>query len=75
MKKTYSTRTAARLAGISLVTLNRWMAAGKVRASITVPMDGRTLHRWTTADVERVRKYKVKFYMKGRGLKKATAKK
>ena len=69
MRKTCSTIDVASAAGVSLVTLRRWIAAKKVRASIMVPMDSRTLHRWTTADVERVKKYKAKFYRKGRGRK------
>ena len=74
MKKTYSTKTAARLAGVHWTTLHRWMSDGKVRASITVPLDGRTLHRWTDADVRKIRRHKERFYMKGRGPK-AKAKK
>jgi hypothetical protein len=33
-------------------------------------MDGRTLYRWTDADLEKVRKYKAAHYRKGRGRKK-----
>jgi hypothetical protein len=67
--QTYSTKQAANLAGIHWVTLFRWLAAEKVRPSVAIPLDGRTLWRWTEADVKQVRRYKTKFYRKGRGRK------
>jgi transposase len=67
--KTYSTRQAAKLAGIGHITLYRWMAAGKVGASESIRMNGHRLFRWTSADVKRIRKYKSKNYRKGRGRK------
>jgi len=70
VKQTYSTQQAARKAGIHPVTLRRWLAAKKVRPSLGVPYDGRTLWRWTDADVEELRKYKATHYRKGRGRKK-----
>ncbi len=70
MKRTYSTEAAAKMAGVHWTTLHRWLRAGGVRPSVSVPMDGRTLWRWTDADVERVRKYKAVHYRKGRGRKK-----
>jgi hypothetical protein len=56
------------------MTLHRWLAAGKVCASRSLPMDGRTLWRWTDADLKRIRKYKAAHYRKGRGRKKAQMK-
>jgi len=56
--KTCSTRQAAKLIGVHIVTLKRWLASGKIRPSIGTPMDGRTLWRFTDADVERFRKFK-----------------
>ena len=67
--KTYSTKQAARLVGIHWVTLHHWLAAKKVRASQAFPIDGRKYWRGTEHDVARVRKYKEKFYRKGRGPK------
>jgi len=58
------------MVGISWITLRRWLAAGKFRPSQAMPFDGRTFWRWTDADVERLRKYKVAHYRKGRGRKK-----
>lgn len=67
--RSHSTREAAGLVGVDLATLHRWLKAGKVRPSIAVPMDGRTLWRWTDADVRKVRKFKDANYCKGRGRK------
>jgi hypothetical protein len=68
--ETYSTKQVAGLVGIHWVTLHRWKAAGKVRATQRIPLSGMVLSRWTKADVERVRKYKASYYCKGRGPKK-----
>ena len=68
--KTYSTRQAAEAVGISWITLRRWLAAGNIRPSKSLPFDGRTLWRWTDADMERLRKHKAAHYRKGRGRKK-----
>lgn len=51
------------------MTLYRWLDQGKVRPSVVLKLDGRTLHRWTSKDVEQVRKYKQENYRKGRGRK------
>lgn len=59
--KTYSTQQAARKAGIHVVTLRRWLAAGEFRPSVAVPMAGRTLWRWTSADVEKLKRYREQF--------------
>ena len=55
--KNYSTRQAAKLIGVHVVTLKRWLAAGKIRPSIAVPFDGRTLWRFSLADVRRFKKF------------------
>ena len=60
MKNTYSTRTAAAKMGVSFRTLNRWLARKLIRPSQAVPIDrGRTLWRWTDADIARGRKVKA----------------
>lgn len=69
MKKTHSTRQVAELVGIHPVTLHRWIALGKVKASLSLPYNGRNLWRWTEADVEKVRNYKTAHYGKGKGPK------
>jgi predicted site-specific integrase-resolvase len=70
MKKTYSTERVALMVGVHWTSLHRWLRAGKIRPSIAVPIDGRTLWRWTDSDVEKVRKYMADHYVKGRGRKK-----
>ncbi len=60
MKKMYSTQSAAAKIGVSFRTLNRWLALGLIRPSQAVPMGGgRTLWRWTDADIARGRKLKA----------------
>jgi excisionase family DNA binding protein len=57
--KTYSTSQTAKLIGVHLVTLKRWLASRKIRPSIGTPMDGgRTLWRFTASDVKKFRKFK-----------------
>lgn len=69
----FSTREVAQFIGIHLVTLEEWLAKGKVKPPRTVRVGAKTYRLWTTRDVERVRKHKEKFYRKGRGRKKKTA--
>jgi excisionase family DNA binding protein len=57
MKKTYSTTEAARRIGVHVVTLKRWLARGKIRPSVAVAMNGRTLWRFTARDVARFRRF------------------
>jgi len=60
MKKTYSTQQAAAKIGVGFRTLNRWLADGLIRTSIAVPIGGgRTLRRWTDADIAKGRKVKA----------------
>jgi len=60
MKKTYSTQRAAAKIGVSFRTLNRWLALGLIRPSKAIPIGGgRTLWRWTDADIARGRKVKA----------------
>jgi hypothetical protein len=60
MKKTYSTLQAAAKIGVGFRTLNRWLAQELIRPSIAVPIDGgRTLWRWTDADIAKGRKVKA----------------
>jgi hypothetical protein len=60
VKKTYSTKRAATKIGVGFRTLNRWLARELIRPSVAVPIDGgRTLWRWTDADIARGRKVKA----------------
>jgi len=60
VKKTYSTKRAAAKIGVSFRTLNRWLALGLIRPSMAIPIEGgRTLWRWTDADIAQGRKVKA----------------
>ncbi len=69
----FSTREVAQLVGVHLVTLEQWLAKRKVKLPRTVKVGAKTYRLWTERDVERVRRYKEKYYRKGRGRKKKTA--
>ena len=57
MKKTYSTREAAAKIGVAFITVKRWIRQKKIVPSIAVPMGGgRTLWRWSEADIIKARK-------------------
>jgi hypothetical protein len=61
VEKTYGTEKAAAKIGVGLRTLNRWLALGLIRPSMAIPMGGgRTLWRWTDADIAKGRKVKAK---------------
>lgn len=53
---TFSTRQVAKRLGVTHATLSRYIAAGKVPAPKTATSGGMTIHFWTEADIERVRK-------------------
>jgi len=59
--KNYSTEQAAKKIGIHLITLRRWLGKALIRPSIAIPMRGKTLWRWTLADIERAKKLKGTF--------------
>jgi len=60
MKKTYSTQHAAVKIGVGFRTVNRWLALGLIRPSMPIPIGGgRTLWRWTDADIAKGRKVKA----------------
>lgn len=60
MQKTISTASTARRIGVGLRTLNRWLALGKIRPSLAIPLGGgRTLWRWSDSDIAKARKVKA----------------
>ena len=71
-KTTYSTKEVARKVGVHWVTLHKWIAAGKIRPSHQLGMNGGKHWRWTEKDIAKVMKYKANNYRKGRGRKKRT---
>jgi hypothetical protein len=55
--KTYSTREAAKKVGITGVALGRYIKLGKVLPPRqTVDVAGKSIHAWTDAEIEHVRK-------------------
>ena len=64
-----STAQIAKAVGINRVTLERWLSSGKVQSPRTIQIGAGTFRKWTTADLERIRKYKEENYRKGRGRK------
>jgi predicted site-specific integrase-resolvase len=67
VKKTYSTKEAARRAGIHWVTLLRWQGDGKVSASEEIGMNGGKHWRWTSKDIVRIKNYKKEHFREGQG--------
>jgi predicted site-specific integrase-resolvase len=70
MKKPFSTRYAAKAVGISLVTLQRWIAGGHIRSPKLQIVNGRATRLWGDEDLERLRQLKEEIYCRGRGRKK-----
>ena len=68
--KTYSTKEAARKAGVHWITLHRWMVKGKVQPSQQIGMNGGKHWRWTERDIEKIRKHKAKHFREGQGRRK-----
>ena len=56
--------------GISTMTLQRWLAAGKVKGPKLRIRNGRAVRLWSDADLARLQKLKEQIYCKGRGRKK-----
>jgi predicted transcriptional regulator len=52
----FSTRDAAKQLGLTPKTLSRYIAAKKVPAPQIVTTSRTTVHLWTAADIEKVRK-------------------
>jgi len=69
MKVPVSTRYAARAVGISLMTLQRWIADGDIRAPKLQIVNGRATRLWEADDLERLRQLKGRIYCRGRGRK------
>lgn len=73
----YSTREAAKKLGLHIVTLQTYIAAGKVPVPPLLNIGGGKLRIWTDEDIERVRKLlpKIANGRKTRYKKKQSAKK
>jgi hypothetical protein len=73
--KTFSTPQVSKLVGVHTITLERWLASGKVATPKRLRVGGRVVRIWTVKDLARVRKYKQENYRKGRGRKPKAKKK
>jgi excisionase family DNA binding protein len=67
--RTLSTSNVAKLVEIHPITLERWLADGKIPAPKPLHVGGRTFRHWTREDVARVKQYKAEHYWEGRGPK------
>ena len=70
MKPPFSTRYAAKAVGISLMTLQRWIADGEIRPPQLQIVDGRATRLWGSGDLRGLKQLKEKIYCRGRGRKK-----
>jgi hypothetical protein len=52
------------------MTVQRWLAAGRVKGPKLRIRDGRAVRLWSKADLDRLRELKQEIYCKGRGRKK-----
>lgn len=64
-----TTAEAANAVGITRLTLQRWIASGKIKAPRPSFRGAVGLRLWTERDVARLRKAKEEIYRKGRGRK------
>lgn len=67
--KAYTTPEVAKLAGIGLRTLYRWLKLGAIPEPERGRIGGLTVRLWSEKAVRLVREHKRKFYAKGRGRK------
>jgi len=68
--KAYTTPEVAKLAGVHLRTLHRWMESGAVEQPKRVKIGGLSVRQWGERDIARVKKHKQLTYRKARGRKK-----
>ena len=66
----YTTSEAAGRVGISLPTLQRWIAAGKVRAPKPTLIGAVGYRLWSANDIDRLKAVKQAVYRKRGGLNK-----
>jgi len=68
-----STAEIAAVVGVAQSTLERWLAERKVPTPKRIVVGARVSRIWTSQDIKRLKRYKAKFYRKGRGRKKKKA--
>jgi excisionase family DNA binding protein len=62
--KAHTTEQAAKSVGITRVTLQAWIAKGKLKAPRTQLLSGHAVRLWTKGDLAILRRAKKKIYMK-----------
>jgi hypothetical protein len=65
----FTTSETARHVGISLATINRWIAAGKVKAPVPTLIGAVGYRLWSAEEIQHLRTLKKKIYWKGGGRK------
>jgi predicted site-specific integrase-resolvase len=63
----YTTQEAAAKAGISRVTLQAWIKAGKITPPNPTLDGARSKRLWTALDISRLRATKERIYRRGKG--------
>jgi len=66
----FTTSEAARQVGISLATINRWIAAGKVISPGPTLIGAVGYRLWSANDIQNLKILKKQIYWKGGGSKK-----
>jgi DNA-binding transcriptional MerR regulator len=66
----FTTSETARQVGISLATINRWIAAGKVTAPAPSLIGAVGYRLWSAGDIHDLKILKKQIYWKGGGRKK-----
>jgi excisionase family DNA binding protein len=69
LRKQHTTSEVARIVGIHLATLRRWIAQGKVQAPKPTLIGAVGYRLWSQDDIARLREIKKAIYCKGRGRK------
>jgi predicted DNA-binding transcriptional regulator AlpA len=64
-----STKEVCAATGIARATLERWLASGRLHPPQSLKIGAKVFRNWTPRDIERVRRFKEKFFRKGRGRK------
>jgi predicted site-specific integrase-resolvase len=59
LNKAYTTPKAAKLIGVSVITVYRWLAAGKIKPKGIELGDGRMLWQWSDADISKGKDLKL----------------
>lgn len=67
----FTTSEAAKQVGISLATINRWIAMGKIEAPEPTLVGATGYRLWSRADIKNLKATKKKIYWQGGGRKKS----